>query len=270
MKRFYLLLLLMTMVNIVSAQKVIDLWPNGAPNDNGDAEDKAQLTVFLPDEKRATGRAVVVCPGGAYSHLALEHEGTQWAPFFNQQGIALIVLKYRMPHGNKAVPLNDALEAMRYVRRHAKSWHINTQQVGIMGFSAGGHLASLVATRGKGDARPNFQILFYPVITMDPSFTHHDSMKNFFGGTPKKKDIRDYSSDQQVSRVTPRTFIALSDDDDLVLPMNGANFYMECYRHDVPASLHVFPSGGHGWGMRDSFEFHVDMLICLRSWLNSF
>lgn len=263
-------LLLMTMANMVSAQKVIDLWPNGAPNDNGDAGDKAQLTVFLPDQKRATGRAVVLCPGGAYKHLAFEHEGTQWANFFNQQGIALIVLKYRMPHGNKAVPLSDALEAVRTVRRHAKSWHVNTQQVGIMGFSAGGHLAAVVATRAKGDARPDFQILFYPVITMDPSFTEHESMTNFLGEKPKKKDVREYSADQQVTRATPRAFIALSDDDQLVLPMNGANYYMECYRHDVPASLHVFPTGGHGWGYRDSFEFHVEMLLCLKSWLASF
>ena len=274
MKRLKLLftMLMLAMSAAVFAQEgtTVELWPNGAPNASSDENDKAELTVYLPDAKKATGRAVVCCPGGGYTNLAMDHEGHQWAAFFNNQGIALIVLKYRMPHGNRLIPISDAEEAIKTVRRRASEWHINPADVGIMGFSAGGHLASTIATHSTGDAAPNFQILFYPVITMDPSFTHHDSMKNFFGGTPKKKDIRDYSSDQQVSRVTPRTFIALSDDDDLVLPMNGANFYMECYRHDVPASLHVFPSGGHGWGMRDSFEFHVDMLICLRSWLNSF
>ena len=262
---------MMTMMTIATnAQQVLELWPEGAPTDNGDADDKAELRVFLPDEKRATGRAIVVCPGGAYSHLAMEHEGTDWAYFFNHQGIALVVLKYRMPHGNREVPLSDAEEAMRTVRRHAHDWHIDPQQVGIMGFSAGGHLASAVATHAKSDAKPDFQILFYPVITMEPDITPQESMTNFLGKKPKKKDIREYSNDKQVSRATPRAFIALSDDDELVLPANGAYYYQECYRHDVPATLHIYPSGGHGWGYRESFEFHMEMLLELKGWLQSF
>lgn len=257
-------------VTTMNAQQVINLWPKGAPNNNGDKSDNAELRVFLPDAKRATGRAVVVCPGGAYSHLAIEHEGTDWAYFFNHQGIALIVLKYRMPHGNPNVPVSDAEEAIRTVRRNAKSWHIDTDQVGIMGFSAGGHLASTIATQSRGDAKPNFQILFYPVITMDPSFTHSGSMENLLGKKPKKKEINQYSSDKQVTRATPRAFIALSDDDDLVLPANGAYYYQECYRHDVPASLHVYPTGGHGWGYRESFQFHLEMVLELKGWLQSF
>ena len=254
----------------MNAQQVINLWPKGAPNDNGDKNDSAELRVFLPDSLRATGRAVVVCPGGAYSHLAMEHEGTDWAYFFNHQGIALIVLKYRMPHGNPNVPVSDAEEAIRTVRRNAKDWHIDTDQVGIMGFSAGGHLASTIATQSRGDAKPDFQILFYPVITMDPSFTHRGSMENLLGKKPKKKEIQQYSSDKQVTRATPRAFIALSDDDDLVLPTNGAFYYQECYRHDVPASLHVYPTGGHGWGYRESFQFHLEMVLELKGWLQSF
>lgn len=254
----------------VPAQKVLNLWPNGAPNHNGDEKDNAELTVFLPDAKRATGRAIVMCPGGGYSHLAMQHEGTDWAGYFNQQGIAVFVLKYRMPHGNREVPISDAEQAMKTVRQNAHAWHVKTNQVGIMGFSAGGHLASTIATHAKGQAKPDFQILFYPVITMEPSFTHKGSMKCFLGEKPKKKDIQDYSNDRQVTRATPRAFIALSDDDQAVLPMNGANYYMECYRHDVPATLHIYPTGGHGWGYRATFDFHIEMLQELKAWLQSF
>lgn len=248
----------------------IVLWPNGAPTSNGVDTDTAKVYVSLPDAKRATGRCIVICPGGGYSHLAMNHEGHDWAPFFNNMGIATVVLKYRMPHGVCQVPLEDAEEAMRLVRRNAKKWNINPDQVGIMGSSAGGHLASTLATRSKGDAAANFQILFYPVITMDPSFTHLGSHDNLLGKDAKKKLEREYSNDQQVTRVTPRAFIVLSDNDHAVLPVNGVNYYFECYRHDVPASLHVYPTGGHGWGIRTSFAFHVEMMQELRTWLNSF
>jgi acetyl esterase/lipase len=139
-----------------------------------------------------------------------------------------------------------------------------------MGFSAGGHLASTIATQAKDEAKPDFQILFYPVITMDPTFTHRGSMVNLLGEKPRKKDVQTFSNEQQVTRVTPRAFIALSDDDDLVSPMNGMNYYTECYRHDVPASLHIYPTGGHGWGYRASFDFHLEMLQELKAWLASF
>ena len=248
----------------------IVLWPNGAPTSNGVDTDTAKVYVSLPDAKRATGRCIVICPGGGYSHLAMNHEGHDWAPFFNNMGIATVVLKYRMPHGVCQVPLEDAEEAMRLVRRNAKQWNINPDQVGIMGSSAGGHLASTLATRSKGAAAANFQILFYPVITMDPSFTHLGSHDNLLGKDAKKKLEREYSNDQQVTRVTPRAFIVLSDNDHAVLPVNGVNYYFECYRHDVPASLHVYPTGGHGWGIRTSFAFHVEMMQELRTWLNSF
>ena len=156
------------------------------------------------------------------------------------------------------------------LRGNASSWNIKPDDIGIMGSSAGGHLASTIATRSRGDAAPNFQILFYPVITMDPSFTHRGSHDNLLGKDVKKKTEREFSSDQQVTRVTPRAFITLSDDDAVVLPANGTNYYLECYRHDVPASLHIYPSGGHGWGIRNSFAFHVEMMQELRSWLLSF
>ena len=259
MKRLKLLftMLLLTMSSAVFAQKgtTMELWPNGAPNASSDEKDKAELTVYLPDEKKATGRAVVCCPGGGYTHLAMDHEGHQWAPFFNSQGIALIVLKYRMPHGNRMIPISDAEEAMKTVRRRASEWHINSADVGIMGFSAGGHLASTIATHSTGDAAPNFQILFYPVITMDLGFTHKGSHDNFLGEGHSKKELRkleaDYSNDLQVNRTTPRAFLALSDDDKAVPAANGFNYYEQLYKHDVPASIHIYPTGGHGWGYRE-------------------
>ena len=269
-------MLLLTLSVVAFAQKgtKMNLWPKGTPNDNGDAQDTAELTIYLPDAKKATGRAVVCCPGGGYSHLAMDHEGHQWATFFNNQGIALIVLKYRMPHGDYKIPISDAEEAIKTVRRHATDWHIDRNDIGIMGFSAGGHLASTIATHSNGDAAPNFQILFYPVITMDPAFTHKGSHDNFLGTDRSKKELKRletlYSNDIQVNRTTPRAFIALSDDDHAVPAANGFNYYSECYRHDVPASLHIYPTGGHGWGYRESFTYHYNMVFELKAWLESF
>ncbi|MBR1504418.1 MAG: alpha/beta hydrolase [Prevotella sp.] len=268
--------LLLTASAVVFAQKGtnMELWPKGAPNSNGDDKDKAELTVYLPDAKKATGRAVVCCPGGGYTHLAMDHEGHQWATFFNNQGIALIVLKYRMPHGNYKIPISDAEEAMKTVRRHAVEWHIDRNNIGIMGFSAGGHLASTIATHSKGDAAPNFQILFYPVITMDLGFTHKGSHDNFLGEGHSKKDLRkleaEYSNDLQVNRTTPRAFLALSDDDKAVPAANGFGYYQQLYKHDVPASIHIYPTGGHGWGYRESFAYHYQMVFELKAWLESF
>lgn len=247
----------------------VNLWAAKTPNKNG-LQDTAYIKVYLPDAKRATGRAVVICPGGGYAHLAMEHEGTQWAPFFNNMGIAAIVLHYRMPNGNVKVPISDAEEAMRTVRRNAKNWHINASDVGIMGFSAGGHLASTIATQSKAEAKPNFQILFYPVITMMQGYTHQGSHDNLLGKDAHKKDEQKYCSDLQVTRVTPRACLLLSDDDHTVMPINSVNYYAELYRHDVPASLYIFPTGGHGWGMNTSFAYHAEMLTNLKGWLESF
>ena len=176
---------------LLPAQKVFDLnlWQGNAPGNNGDAADTAKVRVYLPASKEATGRAVVICPGGGYQHLAMNHEGYEWGAFFNNMGIAAVVLKYRMPHGNPDIPVSDAEEAMRLVRRNAAKWGIKTDQVGIMGSSAGGHLASTIATHSEKDARPDFQILFYPVITMMPDITHKGSHDNLLGKDVKKKKI---------------------------------------------------------------------------------
>jgi acetyl esterase/lipase len=255
----------------------IDLWPNGLPNTNGIdnlPEDlskqnfKASIRVFLPEAEKATGRAVVVCPGGGYTHLALDHEGYDWAPFFNNQGIALIVLKYRMPRGNREVPMSDAFEAIRQVRTHATEWHINPQQVGIMGSSAGGHLASTVATHAKPEVRPNFQILFYPVISMDPALTHGGSHDGFLGKSPAKGLEDEFSNEKQVrAGETPPAIMLLSDDDNVVNPMNSVLYYSALKKAGIAASLHIYPVNGHGWGFRPNFFSHNAMLQDLTDWL---
>lgn len=256
----------------VSAQKPMELnlWPDGPQTSNGDPQDMAKVWVYLPDAKQATGRAVVCCPGGGYQHLAMQHEGHDWAPFFNGQGIAFIVLKYRMPHGHYQVPAEDAEEAIRLVRRHAAEWHINSKEVGIMGFSAGGHLASTVATHAASDALPDFQILLYPVISMEQGTTHQGSRENLLGKKPKRKLVNEYCNEQHVKRHTPRAFIALAHDDKAVPPPNSINYYEELYAAKVPATLHIYPTGGHGFGIRQSFPYHFEMMLELKAWLHSF
>lgn len=268
-------LLIWTMLLVAvssSAQQGVemDLWPSGPKTSNGDPNDLAKVTVFLPSKSVATGRAVVICPGGGYQHLSFEKEGTSWAPFFNAQGVAVIVLKYRMPHGVWQVPLEDAEEAMRLVRRMSATWDINPRQVGIMGFSAGGHLASTVATHSKGDAAADFQILFYPVITMEQGTTHKGSRENLLGKKPKRKLLNQFCNEQHVTASTPRAFIVLANDDRAVPPLNSVLYYEELCQSKVPATMHIYPTGGHGFGSLQSFTYHYEMMLELKAWLNSF
>ena len=269
-KLFLIILLTVTSSGIAFAQnsKTIDLWPQGAPNENGNPADTARISVFFP--RHSIGRTILICPGGGYGGLAMKHEGYDWVPYFNNMGITVAVIKYRMPRGNKEVPSTDAEEALRLLRQKAGAWRINPNDIGIMGFSAGGHLASTVATHAKGDAKPNFQILFYPVITMDPAYTHMGSHDNLLGKKPGEWQEGNYSSEKNVKDDTPRAFIVLSDDDEVVPPENGVNYYVELYKHKVPATLYVYPTGGHGDGMNSTFAYHVEMLNNLRVWLQSF
>lgn len=237
---------------------------------SSDPNDTAKVYIYFPAERENTGRAVVICPGGGYTHLSMTNEGTNWGEYFQNQGITAVVLKYRMPHGNPGVPISDASNAMRMVRDNAAAWGVDPNDVGIMGFSAGGHLASTIATKGRGNAKADFQILFYPVISMMEGQTHAGSRLNLLGKKPGKKKEKEYSNDQQVSRMTPRAFIALSDDDNAVQPANGVQYYVEMYKNDRPASLHVYPSGGHGWGSKIGFRYHEEMMMELKAWLKSF
>jgi len=257
----------------------IPLWQNGLPNSNGTEEEVANeakgiykplIRVYLPAKEKASGRAIIAYPGGGYQGLAYNHEGFDFAPYFNQQGIALIVLLYRMPKGHKEVPISDAEEAIRMVQQHATDWNINPKDIGIMGSSAGGHLVSTIATHTTATLRPAFQILLYPVITMDSTYTHMGSFKNLLGNQPSDEIVNLYSNEKQVRPESPRAFIALSDDDKVVLPANGVNYYLALNQHHVSASLHVYPSGGHGWGIKETFKYHTAFLMELKQWLESF
>lgn len=257
----------------------IDLWQNGLPNSNGidktqpydDAKQnfKPSIRVFLPEAGKATGRAVVCCPGGGYSHLATDHEGYDWASFFNERGIALIVLKYRMPHANTDVPVSDAKEALRVVRENAEKWNINPKKVGIMGSSAGGHLATTVATHSDTLTAPAFQILFYPVVTFDYKYTHKGSRHGLIGENAPQEMVDLYSNEKQVTSKTPPAIMLLSDDDRVVPSQNSVNYYLALKRHGIKAAMHIYPSGGHGWGCRENFRYHKEMLADLSAWLET-
>lgn len=256
---FVLLVLLLTglQVSAQSTPKPFDI-------------EQPSLRVFLPAPELATGRAVVACPGGGYSGLAVNHEGYDWAPYFNKQGIALIVLKYRMPKGDRTLPISDAEAAMKMVRDSADVWNLNPNDIGIMGSSAGGHLASTIATHAPEALRPNFQILFYPVITMDKSFTHMGSHDNLLGKDASADLEKEFSNEKQVTKETPRAFIVYSDDDKVVPPANGVNYYLALNKKGVPSVLHIYPIGGHGWGIREDFLYKSEMQNELTSWLRSF
>ncbi|GAA4807389.1 hypothetical protein GCM10023231_40740 [Olivibacter ginsenosidimutans] len=256
----------------------ITLWQKGLPNTNGTEEAPNEqkgiyqptIRIYLPAKEQATGRAVIAFPGGGYHGLASDREGFDFAPYFNQQGIALIVLLYRMPFGHKEVPFSDAEESIRLVQEHAAEWNINPKDIGIMGSSAGGHLASTIATHTTEALRPAFQILLYPVITMDSTYAHKGSLHNLLGTNPSLDTIIRYSNEKQVTDVTPRAFIALSNDDTIVPPANGVNYYLALNRQHVSASLHIYPTGGHGWGIKKDFKYHQAFLLELQQWLTSF
>lgn len=278
---FFMLSFLISMFKLSAQQEAfnMDLWPNGLPNSNGidqsqpydDSKQnfKPSIRVFLPDADKATGLAVVCCPGGGYSHLAMDHEGYEWASFFNERGIALIVLKYRMPHANPDVPISDAKEALRVVRENAQKWNIDPQKVGIMGSSAGGHLASTVSTHSDMLTAPAFQILFYPVVTFDYKYTHQGSRHNLIGKNAAQELVTLYSNEKQASNQTPPAIMLLSDDDTAVPSPNSVNYYLALKQHGIKATMHIYPSGGHGWGIRKNFKYHKEMLADLSAWLDT-
>ena len=229
----------------------------------------ARLTAYLPTQP--SGRAIVDLPGGGYSHLAVDHEGHQWADWMNRQGIAFFVLEYRMPKGDRTIPLTDAYRAMTTVRDSATAWRVNPYDVGIMGFSAGGHLASAVSTHAPWAARPNFSILFYPVVSMDERVTHKGSCANFLGaeGMKDQRLIRQWSNDACVRRhLTPPACVILSTDDRVVPPVtNGVAYYSAMRRAGHNCALSAYHPGGPGYGIRKNFAFHEQMLGDLKAWL---
>ena len=269
MKKILLLSFLFA-TTMLSAQKPVELplWPNGAPNNNEWVSDVTIPTLTVYPASHPNGMAIIMCPGGGYGGLAMNHEGHDMASWFNTQGITYAVLKYRMPNGHNEVPLSDAEQAIRMVREHAAEWSVNPQRVGVMGASAGGHLAASLATLYSSDnTRPDFQILFYPVISMQKGVTHGGSRINLLGENPSQELEQKYSLERQVSPRTPQAFIMLSSDDDAVPPINGIGYFLALRDHKVPASLHAYPTGGHGWGFRDNFTYKRQWTEELEKWL---
>ena len=221
------------------------------------------LSIFLPKEIKQNQTAVLIFPGGGYSHLAIDKEGTKVAEWFNTLGIAAFVLKYRLPNDlimtNKTVgPLQDAQEAMRIVRLNAAKWNIDPNKIGVLGFSAGGHLASTLSTHydervyetsSKISARPDFSLLIYPVISMENEITHKGSQTSLLGNNPSKDLIDFFSNEKKVTPQTPATFIVHATDDKAVIPENSINYYLALKKNGVTSELHLYESGGHGFGL---------------------
>src|SRR4051794_8204882 len=229
------------------------LYPNGAPGAVGTEDrDKPTLTFYpVTGQNNNTGTAVVVCPGGGYGALAADHEGTQVARFLNANGISAFVLKYRLgPRYNHPAPLDDVHQAIRMVRSHAAEIGIKPDHVGVMGFSAGGHLASSAATHFDAETRPDFAVLVYPVITFtEEEYVHKGSRRNLLGDNPDPKLVESMSSEKQVTPQTPPTFLFHTNADTSVPSENSVLFYMALRKAKVPAEMHIFEPGKHGVGL---------------------
>lgn len=221
------------------------------------------LEIYLPDKTKATGTAVIICPGGAYYGLAFIHEGKQVAQWLSSLGVTAFVLHYRLPNDatmkdKSLAPLQDAQQAMRLVRKQAKEWNIDPLKIGVMGFSAGGHLASSLSvhyndkvyeTTDTTSARPDFSILIYPVITMDAATTNSGSRDNLLGKAPSEKMVKYFSNELQVTKNTAPAFLVHSIDDGAVPVINSINYAMALKQNKIPCELHLYQSGGHGYGM---------------------
>ena len=243
------------------------------------------IAVYLPSKRFATGQAVVICPGGGYWVLAYDLEGTDIARYLNSIGVAGIVLKYRLPTSGNTVeprkaPLMDAQRAMRLVRSNAKSWNIDSTQIGIMGFSAGGHLASTLGTHfdygtksasdpvERQSCRPDFMILMYPVISFTDASIHTGSAEALLGKNPDKNLLTYYSSELQVKEDTPPAFLALADDDDGVPAENSLLMYAALRKKKIPAELHILSEGKHGFGLGLNNNHVASWTNNLQLWLN--
>ncbi|MBA2603338.1 MAG: alpha/beta hydrolase [Acidobacteria bacterium] len=238
------------------------LWEGGAPGALGDADSDKPMLTYHRAARGATGTAVIVAPGGGYGALAMDHEGRQVAALFNAMGVSAFVLRYRLgPRYRHPIQLGDAQRAIRLVRARAQEFEVQPDRIGMMGFSAGGHLTSTAGTHfdtGRPDAsdqvdrassRPDFLILGYPVISFDPAITHGGSLRNLLGDTPDPTLVALLSSDRQVTAQTPPTFLFHTTADTGVVPENSVRFYMALVKAGVPAEMHIFEKGPHGVGL---------------------
>jgi acetyl esterase/lipase len=232
------------------------LWPGGAPGAAGSEDvDKPSITIYLPQTEKPSGTGVVVCPGGGYQHLAMDHEGKQIAEWLNKLGVAAFVLKYRLgPRYHHPAMMNDVQRAIQMVRGRAKEFGVAPDRIGVWGFSAGGHLASTAATHFAKDkdgvsSRPDFAILAYPVITLKEPYVHKGSRTNLLGDHPDQKLIDEFSNETQVTAETPPTFLFHTSDDPVVPVENSIYFYLALRKNKVPAEMHIFEHGPHGVGL---------------------
>ncbi len=256
------------------------------PQSNGDTIvgliSTPTLSIYLPPKEKANGTAVIICPGGGYWVNSIVKEGYAVARKFNEFGVAAFVLKYRIPHDSSMVdknigPLQDAQRAIQMVRMHAKEWNIDIDKVGIMGFSAGGHLASTAATHfqksyienaDKINLRPDFSIFIYPVISFQDSIAHIGSRDQLIGKNPEVSLRNSFSNELQVNRSTPPTFLVHATDDNVVPVMNSISFYTALLKYRIPAEMHLYKSGGHGFGMHNPTSTGEWMELC-KSWMQS-
>ena len=238
--RYVVLVLLVTLVNSAArgAPITIELHRGDSP------QTQAVLTTYLAEEP--SGVSVLICPGGGYGGLAIDPEGHGIARWLNQHGITGFVLQYRMPKGRNTVPLEDAQTALAIIREHAKQWAVHPRKIGVMGFSAGGHLASTVATHARRrNERPAFSVLVYPVISLG-EHTHGGSRKNLLGNDPSNELIAQYSNELRVNRKTPPAFLTHAIDDTVVRKINSEMYRDACLEHGVPVEYLELPNGGHG------------------------
>jgi acetyl esterase/lipase len=278
--RVIFLLAVILVSNKLLGQEYINLWPEGKmPNSKGlSVRDSISneryfrvgtpgMFAFFPSKQQNKGAAVVICPGGGYYHYSYILSGTEIAKWFNTMGISAFVLISRFPHSPDLIerskaPLQDAQRAVRMIRANAQQWGIKPDKIGIIGFSAGGHLASTLGTHMEdvsniGDSlrsisfRPDFMLLISPVISMG-EYAHEGSRSNLFGEKPSKELIEKYSNELQVTSQTPPAFIALADNDNVVNPMNSVLFYNAMHSKNISVSLHIFPHGGHALGLLDN------------------
>ncbi len=273
----------------VIAQETFSLWPNGVPIDNGLEGPESEggcvgniseptLTVYHPDPEVATDVAMLIVPGGGYSVVCMGHEGEAIAEWLTGIGITVGVLKYRLPNHHYEVPFQDAQQALRLMKSHADAWQVSPNKIGIMGFSAGGHLASTIGThfmddfsRGRGDHlelgnRPDFMALVYPVISMMDGVTHQGSQRGLLGENPDASRLFYFSNHQQVNAQTPPTFLVHASDDEVVIPANSTAFYKGLKENGVPAELHIFERGGHGFAVREDSPAHAWVAL-FEQWL---
>ncbi len=256
----------------------LPLWPEGAPLGENAKAENPQMIVYLPENPN--GAAVVIYPGGGYWALAMDHEGHQVAQWLNSFGVAGIIVSYRRgPGAEHPVPLMDAQHAIRRVRLKAQDWHIDPQRVGVLGFSAGGHLASSTGVHfDLGDStatdpierqscRPDFMILVYPVITMTEDYGHAGSKRNLLGESPSPELAREMSSELQVTPETPPTFLILTNEDKTVPAENSVYFYLALRQAGVPAEMHIFEKGPHGFGLAPLNVILSDWMDLCQQWM---